>query len=111
MEQPIGKNSLNKQTHPRSETYILEALASFERSGNTSIKEFAAKHQVSEATFYNWRKKYGSKSTTKDKSLGFIPVSVPGNNMTERLEPIFAEYRGIIFYQRVEPAYLKALLK
>ncbi len=111
MEQAIGSASARKRVQPRSEADILEALAAFERSGNMSIREFAIKHQVSEATFYNWRKKYPSKYTAKDKPPGFIPVSVAGSNMAEQKEPVFAEYRGIIFYQRVEPAYLKALLK
>lgn len=111
MEQIIGKRSSRKQVPPRSEAYILEALASFERSGNISVKEFAAKHQVSEATFYNWRKKYQSKRAAKEKPHEFIPVSVGCGDILEQKEPVFAEYRGIIFYQRVEPAYLKALLK
>ena len=113
MEQTNDNSSARKQIPPRSKTYILKALAAFERSGSISIQEFAAKHQVSEATFYNWRKKYHAKNTGKvnDNPLGFIPVSLAGGATSEQKEPVFAEYRGIIFYQRVEPAYLKALLK
>jgi transposase-like protein len=113
MEQTISKSTARKQVPPRNKAYILDALADFDRSGSISIKEFAAKHQVSEATFYNWRKKYQSRHTGKanDIPVGFIPVSMPPNSVAEQKEPVFAEYRGIIFYQRVEPAYLKALLK
>lgn len=111
MEQAIDNKSSRRRAQQRSKADIIEALSAFERSGNMSIREFAAKHQVSETTFYNWRKKYRPGNKPKNKPEGFVPVSVAGSNMEQRPEPVFAEYCGIIFYQRVEPAYLKALLK
>ncbi|MHA4809594.1 IS66 family insertion sequence element accessory protein TnpA [Flavitalea flava] len=111
MEQSIDSPGSRKQRGPRSESEILKALADFERSGGMSIKEFALKYQVSEATFYNWRKKYRSKNAVKDQPRGFIAVSVPLDNTGEQPEPVFATYRGITFYQWVEPAYLKTLIK
>lgn len=111
MEQAIDNKSPRKRAGQRSKADIIEALAAYDRSGNMSTKDFAAKYQVSETTFYNWRKKYRPGNTLKDKPEGFIPVSVAGSQMVQQPEPVFAEYRGIIFYQRVEPAYLKALLK
>jgi|SRR6266699_690099 len=112
MEQTIGVGMSRKQVQQRDKGDILKALAEFEQSA-MSIREFVAKYQVSKATFYNWRKKYQSKNTRKVKNNppGFIPVSMAGGPMAEQNEPAFAEYHGIIFYQRVEPAYLKALLK
>lgn len=93
-----------------SEQEIFAAIQQFEEAGNISIKEFSAAFQVSEATFYNWRKRYRAKSHQHGPA-GFVPVDMSSVQAeTEVSGRVFAEYRGIIFYQRVEPAYLKSLL-
>lgn len=95
---------------PLNEQEIFAAMEQFDVAGNISVKEFAAAFQVSEATFYNWRKRYKSKVVQKEPAAGFIPVDLSEVQAMEEQSLIFAEFRGIIFYQRVEPAYFKALL-
>jgi hypothetical protein len=84
-------------------------MEEFDHAGNISIKEFAEMHQVSEATFYNWQKKYRAKGSVNEGPKGFIPISIateaPGQEGR-----LFAEFRGIKFYQWVAPSYLKELL-
>lgn len=111
MEQTQGKAPARKRAQVRSEQDIFEAMAAFERAGNISISEFAAMQQVSKATVYNWQKRYRSKATAPKAPIGFIPISIPGGDVVNPRAEIFAECRGIIFYQRVEAAYLKSLLK
>ncbi len=91
------------------EREIFAALRQFDEAGNISVKEFAAAFQISEATYYNWRKKYQAKEQAFPPA-GFTQVDLSGLQEEQVRGEIFAEYRGIIFYQRVDVAYLKALL-
>ena len=100
---PGGRQPLNKQE-------IFAAIEQFEQAGNISVKEFAAAFQVSEATFYNWRKQYRAKDMPQAAPAGFIPVDMSGVSVQQSQGRVFAEFRGIVFYQRVEPSYLKSLL-
>lgn len=40
-----------------------------EAEGEASIKTICAKHNISEATFYTWRKKYGGMDVTEARRL------------------------------------------
>jgi hypothetical protein len=90
------------------EQEIFAALKQFDEAGNISVKEFAAAFQISEATYYNWRKRYQAKHVIPRS--GFVEVDLSGLRNEEGRGEIFAEFRGITFYQRVDAAYLKALL-
>jgi len=92
-----------------AEQEIFSALRQFDEAGNITIKEFTAAYQISEATYYNWRKKYRTKGEAFPPA-GFTQVDLSGFHEEQARGAIFAEYRGIIFYQRVDAAYLKALL-
>ena len=96
--------------HGLSEDEIFRAIEEFEAAGNISVKEFAAAFQVSTATVYNWRKRYKVRRNTGEPGVGFIPVDLSAVQSSPSQGQVFAEYRGIIFYQQVDPAYLKALL-
>lgn len=110
MEQSLSLRSVSKKSQRRSEEEIFKAVVEFERTANISIKEFAKRHQVSKATIYNWQKRYRSKVTGRDELKGFIPISLASGNL-EHEGALFAECAGIKFYQWVEPAYLKELLR
>jgi transposase-like protein len=110
MKQPPGSVTIGKRKRSLSDPEIFKAIEEFEQAGNISIKEFAKAFQISKATVYNWRKKYRNKHTAKNQPKGFIPVDLSGVQQPEERGQIFAEFRGITFYQRVDPAYLKALL-
>jgi len=98
------------QRQSLKEQEIFAAIEQYEQAGNISVKEFAAAFQVSEATFYNWRKRYRAKDKQNTPGTGFIPVDMSEVNVAASQDRIFAEFRGIIFYQRVEASYLKSLL-
>jgi transposase-like protein len=101
---------MRRQRQSFSEEEIFASIEQFEQGGNISVKEFAAAFQVSEATFYNWRKRYRAKETKAGPAAGFIPVDMSEVQAPESQGGIFAEFRGIVFYQRVEASYLKSLL-
>jgi hypothetical protein len=108
MKQPKGV-SIRCRRGSIAEQEIFSALRQFDEAGNITIREFASAYQISEATYYNWRKRYRAKEQGLPPA-GFIQVDLSGLQEQKDRGEIFAEYRGIIFYQRVEPAYLKALL-
>ena len=106
MEQSSG--SPDKRSRQRSEQEIFAAMEEFEKAGNISPKEFAEMHQISDATFYNWQRRYRSKDIIKEEPKGFIPVSVITNDdCPVEGEGLFAEVRVIKIYRWVEASYLK----
>ncbi len=110
MKQSPGSVTIGKRKRLLSDPEIFKAIEEFEQAGNISTKEFAKAFQISEATVYNWRKKYKNKDTVNNQPSRFIPVDLSDVQEPDGQGRIFAEYRGITFYQRVDPAYLKALL-
>jgi putative transposase len=50
-----------------SEEQIIGILR--EAGGNSPVKVVCAKHNVSEATFYNWKKKYGGMDVSEARRL------------------------------------------
>lgn len=108
MKQIRNSSSVKRRRGDVKEEEIFAALRQFDEAGNISVKEFAAAFQISEATYYNWRKRYQAKNIIAH--TGFMEVDLSGLRKGEGRGEIFAEFRGIIFYQRVDAAYLKALL-
>jgi putative transposase len=50
-----------------SEEQIIGILR--EAGGNSPVKAVCAKHNVSEATFYNWKRKYGGMDVSEARRL------------------------------------------
>jgi len=110
MKQSIEAGTVGKRISSLSEPEKFKAIKEFEQAGNISVKEFVKAFQISEATFYNWRKRYRTQYTFKDQPQGFIAVDLSGIHQPEENGQPFAQVHGITIYQRVEAAYLKALL-
>lgn len=76
---------------------------------NLPIKEFCIQHQLANATFHYWLKKYRNKDL--QNPTGFIPVRV--KEITTG--PVFAELslpdgRKFTFYQSLDCSFVKTLL-
>ena len=89
------------------EEEILQLLEEFEYCGGMTVKEFSKLHGISDATFYNWRKRYSGKRADNRKPGGFIEILPSPANTSAGL---FAEIRGIKLFQAVPAEYLKTLL-
>ncbi len=88
----------------RTPEEIIKLLEEFENSEGITVKEFCEIQDISDATYYNWRKLYGSKSK-EDKAAGFIElVSDTPSTVNGQL---FAEIKTIRFYQPVSADYFK----
>ncbi len=101
--------SVGRRRSGMKEQEIFAALRQFDEAGNISVKEFAAAYQISEATYYNWRKRYQTKNAIAP--AGFMEVDLSGLGKEQSRGEVFAEFRGIIFYQRVDATYLKSCCK
>jgi hypothetical protein len=88
----------------RSAMEIQSLITAYKQSG-LSRAEYCKLHKVNEGTLSTWLGRYKKRNVPQ----GFIPVSVAVNR-TGQESQLFAECRGIKFYQRVEAGYLKELL-
>jgi len=109
MEQVTVIQSMEVRSRQRSEKEIFQAIEEFGRRGNMTLTEFVERHQISKATFYNWRKRYHAKIQDRGSHQKFIPI----RTADDMEAGVFAEVRdnAIRFYQRVDASYLKAFLK
>jgi transposase-like protein len=90
----------------RTSIEIKKSLEVFRQSG-LSVKAFCKLHNISEAGFYKWRKRYADHAPLKKNS--FI-VLKPQPILAAAEPALFAEIKGIKLYQAVEASYLKELL-
>ena len=88
----------------RTPEEINSILVAYESSGLSS-KEFCKLHQLQTLYLKRWLKRYRNTELSK----GFVEL-LPTFESTTAVTGLFAEYRGIRFYQPVESSYLKALV-
>ena len=75
------------------------------RESKMSVKEFVKTKGIHEATYYNWRNKYGVKQA-KERS-GFASIKI---NPATHAATLFAEVGEIKIYHYVPASYLKELI-
>lgn len=92
----------------RNEAQILELLKEFDKNHGLSVKAFCAQHYVTEGAFYTARKRYCSKSKSKQKPSGFVVLAQSSTKAS--FSARFAEVNGIRLYQAVPADYLQALM-
>ena len=91
----------------RSEAEISHLMEKFDKE-SMKVKDFCEVHNISDATFYNWRKKYPPIEISPSEGfIEIIPTLRPNDSPAERL---FAQVGQICIYQPVSPDYLKSLL-
>jgi hypothetical protein len=96
--------SFKPQGTRRSALEIQSIITDYRQSG-LSRTEYCKLHKLNEGTLSTWLGRYKKKAVPQ----GFIPVSA-AVKMTGQEGQLFAECRGVKFYQRVEAGYLKELL-
>jgi len=101
---------LSKSTRSyRSEEEIKALLQEFELS-EVTVKEFCEMYSISEATFYNWRTKYGTKENEERGEFIQLSGDLPGSSSFVFAELELPSKAVVRFFDKVEVAYLKALL-
>lgn len=104
MEVEVAKPSL---VH-RSREEILSLLEECRKS-KMSVKEFVKTKGIHEATYYNWRNKYGSKERKQKPASGFAKLKINPSTLAHAAT-LFAEVGGIKIYHYVPASYLKELV-
>ena len=66
-----------RQRDTAKEAYWRKALQRFASSG-LSVREFCKREQVTESTFYAWRRTIGQRGDTSDFEPAFVPAVVNG---------------------------------
>ena len=89
----------------RRTTEQIKSLINEYENGGLSVKDFCKQHQVKSLYLSRWLKRYKKNKTPE----GFVAVCTT-KEAVECKEVLFAEYRGIRFYQPVSPSYLKDLV-
>lgn len=100
-----GKNSLQLKRSAEEMQYLLEEQS----SGGLTVKQFCKEHHLSEAMFYYWQKKLRGKGSAKGTGSGFKEIGV-SQSINSFSGQVFAEYRGILFYQEPSVSLLKQLI-
>ncbi|MGH7238843.1 MAG: IS66 family insertion sequence element accessory protein TnpA [Candidatus Saccharimonadales bacterium] len=95
-----------------NEEAMFSLISQREQSG-ISVKDFCKNHQLSEGTYYYWRKKLLNKGQPKPKNQqGFtmlqLDVENPGSLFCEMTLPHGGRLR---FYQPVSASFLQSLLQ
>lgn len=100
-----GKNQLQRKRGADEMQFLLAEQAA---SGLT-VKEFCKEHHFSQAVFYYWQKKFRGEGAVKEVPAGFREIAVKAEN-SPVFGHVFAEYRGIRFYQEPSVLLLKQLI-
>ncbi|MVT09671.1 IS66 family insertion sequence element accessory protein TnpA [Chitinophaga tropicalis] len=73
--------------------HIRPAMENFAKQGRT-VREFCEAYGISDATYYNWRKKY---CTAPDiPTPGFIEIIPATSTLIQNQEKLFAQVREIL---------------
>jgi hypothetical protein len=102
MEVEVAKPS-NVQ---RSKAEIISILEECRKS-KLKVKEFVKTKGIHEATYYNWRNKYGVKPVKERSGFARIKLSPA---LPVASAGLFAEVSGIKIYHYVPASYLKELV-
>lgn len=105
MELNHTNNGSRKQ---RTVEDIMQLLEEYQKSDSISVREYCEMIDISEATFYNWQKKYGSSRVMESPEAGFIPIQIAQETPPE--QPLQAEVRVIKLYGTLSVEQFKTLL-
>ena len=76
-----------------------------------TVKQFCEQKGLSPGMFYYWRKKYKSHLTPGDQQAGGFTLLALERRPEEQLtRGLFAEYKGIRFYQQPSADFFKQLI-
>jgi hypothetical protein len=102
MEAEVAKPS-NVQ---RSKAEIISILEECRRS-KMKVKEFVKSKGIHEATYYNWRNKYGPRLVKEGTGFARIKISPA---LAVSSTGLFAEVGAVKIYHYVPASYLKELI-
>jgi hypothetical protein len=100
-----AKGSLEGKRSAEEMRYLLEEQS---RSGLV-VKDFCKEHGLSPGVFYYWQKKFRQQHTISIAPLGFKEIALHDHS-NRTIGDVYAEYKGIRFYQEPSALLLKQLI-
>ena len=93
----------------RSREFWADLAAEFEQSGHT-VRAFARRHQIKEATLRAWLNRLGR---TARPAVRMLPVKVVDAEVPRESVSVEAQLDGVVlrFSESVSPAYVGALIR
>jgi transposase-like protein len=81
-------------------------------SSGQTVKEFCAQVGLSEGMFYYWQQRLrdGNAHRVKQEAAGFVVLETAPHPVPRPERELFAEYKGIRFYQEPSVGWLKQLI-
>lgn len=100
-----GKNPLQ----PKRSAEEMQFLLKEQSSSGLTVKQFCQDQHLSQAIFYYWQKRLRGEAANTKASAGFKQMAVKSEDNSYGGQ-LFAEYKGIRFYQEPSVAFLKQLI-
>jgi len=92
----------------RGKEEIISILEECKKS-KLNVKEFVKTKGIHEATYYNWRNRYGGKQRKEKARPSFAKIKISPFPSTHAIN-LFAEVGEIKIYHYVPASYLKELI-
>jgi transposase-like protein len=96
-----------KQQNARHSNQTISAIIAEYKRGQRTVKEFCSDKGINTGTFYCWLSKQRKNSKPSSSSPAFVPVKIKEEAPQEN---VFAEYKGLKFYQPMSVEFFKALI-
>jgi hypothetical protein len=87
------------------------SLVQEQQAGELPVKAFCALKNISEASYFYWRKKYmnQAKPANEPQAQNFSLLQMHDDEQKDAV--LFAEYKGLKLYREVQVSYLKELMR
>ncbi len=96
-----------KQQNTRRSSQMISAIIAEYKKGQRTVKEFCSDKGINTGTFYCWLSKQRVNHKHPNTSPAFVPVKIKEEHLQEN---VFAEYKGLKFYQPMSVEFFKALI-
>ena len=97
-----------KQQNTRHSTETISAIIAEYKKGQRTVKEFCSDKGINTGTFYCWLSKQRNNNKLPNSSPAFVSVKIKKEEQPP--ENVFAEYKGLKFYQPMSVEFFKALI-
>lgn len=96
-----------KQQNTRHSTETISAIIAEYKKGQRTVKEFCSDKGINTGTFYCWLSKQRKSYKPSEQRPAFVSVKIKDEQPKDN---VFAEYKGLKFYQPMSVEFFKALI-
>lgn len=96
-----------KQQNARHSNQTISSIIAEYKKGQRTVKEFCTDKGINTGTFYCWLSKQRKNNKLPNSRPAFVSVKIKDEQPQEN---VFAEYKGLKFYQPMSVEFFKALI-